>query len=85
MLLMDKSIKPGDVISVDDTYGWVNSLGGRYVSVVTRDGTDYGQDEMSMQQKAAHLLAELKTGELLITYNEDTQTCGLVTKEDLRE
>ena len=41
MLLMDKSIKPGDVISVDDTYGWVNSLGGRYVSVVTRDGTEH--------------------------------------------
>jgi len=50
---------------------------------VTRDGTDYGQQEMSMQDKAAHLLALLAKGELLITYNEDTQTCGLVTREDL--
>lgn len=41
ILLIDKSIKPGDVISVGDEYGWVNSLGARYVSVVTRDGTEH--------------------------------------------
>ena len=41
ILLMDKSVKPGDVISVGDTYGWVNSLGARYASVVTRDGMEY--------------------------------------------
>jgi len=40
-ILIDKSIKPGDVISVGDTYGWVSSLGTRYVSVVTRDATEY--------------------------------------------
>jgi small-conductance mechanosensitive channel len=28
-ILIDKSIKPGDVISVGDTYGWVSSLGTR--------------------------------------------------------
>jgi uncharacterized protein YheU (UPF0270 family) len=50
---------------------------------VTRDGTDYGQDEMSMQNKAAHLLALLKKGEVLISYNEDTETCGLVSKEEI--
>jgi len=41
ILLLDKSIKPGDVIAVKDTYGWVNTLGGRYVSVITRDGTEH--------------------------------------------
>ena len=41
ILLMDKSVKPGDVISVGDTYGSVNSLGARYASVVTRDGMEY--------------------------------------------
>jgi small-conductance mechanosensitive channel len=40
-ILLDKSIKPGDVITVGDTYGWVSSLGTRYVSVVTRDATEY--------------------------------------------
>ena len=41
MILMDKSIKPGDVIEVAETYGWVNSLGSRYASVITRDGIEY--------------------------------------------
>lgn len=41
ILLMDKSVKPGDVIEVGQTYGSVHTLGARYASVVTRDGTEY--------------------------------------------
>jgi len=41
ILLIDKSIKPGDIIAVSGTYGWVTALGGRYVSVVTRDGVEH--------------------------------------------
>lgn len=41
ILLMDKSIKPGDVIAVEGSYGWVNALGARYVSVLTRDGKEH--------------------------------------------
>jgi small-conductance mechanosensitive channel len=41
MLLLDKSIKPGDIVSVGNTFGWVTSLGGRYVSIRTRDGIEH--------------------------------------------
>ncbi len=41
ILLLDKSIKPGDVIELEDTFGWITSLGARYVSVNTRDGKEY--------------------------------------------
>lgn len=41
IILLDKSIKPGDVISLGSTFGWIESLGARYVSVVTRDGKEY--------------------------------------------
>jgi small-conductance mechanosensitive channel len=41
ILLADKSIKPGDVITVGDSFGWVGSMGARYTSVVTRDGREY--------------------------------------------
>ena len=40
-VLLDKSIKPGDVISLGSTFGWITSLNGRYVSVVTRDGREH--------------------------------------------
>ena len=38
---MDRSIKPGDVIQIQDTYGSVNKLAARFTSVITRDGTEY--------------------------------------------
>ncbi|MGJ3258619.1 MAG: mechanosensitive ion channel family protein [Rhodospirillales bacterium] len=41
ILLMDKSVKPGDVIAIDDTFGWINRLSARYVSLITRDGTEH--------------------------------------------
>ena len=41
VLLVDNSIKPGDVTAVSGTYGWVTALGARYVSVVTRDGVEH--------------------------------------------
>jgi small-conductance mechanosensitive channel len=41
ILLLDRSIKPGDVIEIGSTYGRIQSLGARYVSVATRDNTEY--------------------------------------------
>ena len=41
ILLMDRSIKPGDVISLGETFGWITELRARYVGVVTRDGKEY--------------------------------------------
>lgn len=46
ILLMDRSIKPGDVISVADqsgkeSFGQIRKIGIRAISVVTRDKTEY--------------------------------------------
>jgi small-conductance mechanosensitive channel len=41
ILLADKSIKPGDVISVGDSFGWVDAMGARYTSIVTREGREF--------------------------------------------
>lgn len=41
ILLIDRSIKPGDVIEIEGTYGWINSLRARYASVITRDGKEH--------------------------------------------
>jgi small-conductance mechanosensitive channel len=41
ILLADKSIKPGDVITVGDSFGWVESMGARYTAIVTRDGREF--------------------------------------------
>ncbi|MCS5596324.1 MAG: mechanosensitive ion channel [Alphaproteobacteria bacterium] len=41
LLLMDKSIKPGDIIEVEGTFGWVDYMGARYTSIVTRDNKSF--------------------------------------------
>jgi small-conductance mechanosensitive channel len=41
ILLMDRSIKPGDVIAVGDSFGHVSKIGVRAVSIVTRDGKEH--------------------------------------------
>jgi len=41
ILLLDRSIKPGDVIAIDKSFGWVNTLGARYVSIIQRDGREH--------------------------------------------
>lgn len=41
ILLMDRSIKPGDVIVVGNTFGSVSKIGVRAVSVITRDGKEH--------------------------------------------
>jgi small-conductance mechanosensitive channel len=40
ILLIDRSIKPGDLIEVDGRYGWITGLNARYVSLATRDGKE---------------------------------------------
>lgn len=46
MLLIDESIKPGDIIELPatdgtDTFGWVNHMGARYTEIVTRDNKSF--------------------------------------------
>ncbi|AKH99486.1 Mechanosensitive ion channel [Hoeflea sp. IMCC20628] len=41
IILMDRSIKPGDTIALGETFGWIRELRARFVSVITRDGREY--------------------------------------------
>jgi small-conductance mechanosensitive channel len=41
ILLLDRSIKPGDVIEIEGTYGWITNLNARYVALSTRDGKEH--------------------------------------------
>ncbi|MBX4950557.1 mechanosensitive ion channel family protein [Rhizobium binae] len=52
IILIDKSIKPGDTITLGDTFGSIRDLRSRFVSVITRDGKEYlipNEDFISQQ------------------------------------
>jgi small-conductance mechanosensitive channel len=40
ILLGDRSIKPGDIITIGDNFGWVRELRARYIVVRNRDGVE---------------------------------------------
>lgn len=40
-LILGKSIKPGDVVAYKEGYGWVTSMGVRFVTIATRDGSEH--------------------------------------------
>ena len=41
IILLDKSVKPGDIIEVDNVFGRIKSQETRFVSLVTRSGKEY--------------------------------------------
>ncbi len=51
---------------------------------VTRDGTDYGSEEVSLFSKTEQVLAQIRSGRVLIVYDDDTQSCNLLSDEQAR-
>jgi uncharacterized protein YheU (UPF0270 family) len=51
--------------------------------LVTRDGTDYGEVEKTLEQKAAALLKLLERGEAKLVVDLATETIGLMTRDEL--
>jgi uncharacterized protein YheU (UPF0270 family) len=49
-------------------------------SYVLREGTDYGEREVSLQDKVAQVLRQLQRGEAQIVFDPATQTVGIIRK-----
>ena len=49
---------------------------------ITREGTDYGQQELNLQEKVARLHPQVMKGEVLIVFDERLQNIQLLSKED---
>jgi len=70
ILLADKSIKPGDVISVGEHFGRVGIMGARYTSVDTRDGREYLiPNEDFITQRVANWSYSSELVRLSVTFN----------------
>ena len=50
----------------------------------TRDGTDYGEVELSQAERVALLMGQLERGEAHILFEATTQTLRIVTRDELR-
>ena len=59
------------------------ALRGLIEEFVTRDGTDYGDVERSVEEKIAQVSAQLASGEARLVFDPDTQTANVVVARDL--
>lgn len=44
---------------------------------VLREGTEYGASEVSLEQKVTQVLAQLKSGKVVISFDKETSTTTL--------
>jgi uncharacterized protein YheU (UPF0270 family) len=51
----------------------------------SRDGTDYGEREMPLEQKVSALHLQLTRGDLRLLYDTDSEQWDLVDRESARE
>ncbi|MFZ7200964.1 YheU family protein [Avibacterium avium] len=51
-------------------------------SFILREGTDYGEQELSLQQKTQNLLAKIRQGSAVIVWSELHETIDIKDKMD---
>ena len=77
----DETREGGTELSLDQLSP--EALRGLVEEFVTRDGTDYGVVERSVEEKIAGVMAQLAAGEARIVFDPETQSANIVTVRDL--
>lgn len=54
-------------------------------SFILREGTDYGSEEVSLQNKTQKVLHQIKNGEVLILYSELSESVTLIHQQQFNE
>jgi len=54
------------------------ALTGVIEEFVTRDGTDYGEREVSLEEKTARVKRQLGTGKAVIVFDTELETCTIL-------
>lgn len=62
-----------------------DTLNNILVEVVTRDGTDYGDYDLSLEQKCQQALQMLKTQAAYLIFDTESETIKLISKDQLSQ
>ena len=44
---------------------------------ISREGTDYGVHETSLEKKVQQVMNQLQRGEIVVTFDQESQSCDL--------
>lgn len=59
-----------------------DALTGLIEEFITREGTDYGWDEVPLNVKVEQVRRQLKTRDIVIVFDPATESVSLLTKHD---
>jgi len=51
---------------------------------ISREGTDYGERELSLEEKVNQLMPQIYAGEVLVTFDQTSESVNLVNAADYR-
>ena len=49
---------------------------------ISREGTDYGVQEYSLEQKVQQVMSQLARGDIVVTFDPESETCDLQVVAD---
>jgi uncharacterized protein YheU (UPF0270 family) len=75
---IDTSDEAKEAVFVPHTELSADALRGVVESFVLREGTDYGEQEFSLEQKLAHVYRQLECAEAQIVFDPNTETIDIV-------
>lgn len=61
-----------------------DALAGLLEEFASRDGTDYGDRELSLAEKVASLRRQLEGGDMRLLYDSDSESWDLVSRDAAR-
>ena len=70
-------IIPHEQISADALQGLIEEF-------ITREGTDYGETEISLASKVEQVKRQLQRGDILIVFDAATEGVSILTKHDAK-
>lgn len=60
------------------------ALQGVLEEFINREGTDYGEQELSLQQKSNRLHRQWQRGEVVLVFDPESETTTFMNREDWR-
>jgi uncharacterized protein YheU (UPF0270 family) len=67
---------PHEKLKPDTLYALVEEF-------VTREGTDYGESEVLLQQKIEQVVSQIRSGKAVVVFDSSLQTCNIILKRDM--
>jgi uncharacterized protein YheU (UPF0270 family) len=61
-----------------------DALQGLIEEFITREGTDYGEEEISLAQKVGQVERQLTRGDIVIVFDSATESVSILTKYDAK-